>query len=163
MTLRRRSRNRLWYFVYILLQYRYIFRYRLENLIDAEDLNVDLEPKLVDDVEYWIIRDCVKKHKEAIQWAQFFSSARFFVADTIKQNSIWNRQKKRSFSVCEATVKLHFIVPRQGAEKPPQTRTQEGGGLALETSHRGLRLLDPIPPFRRLIANCVVTQFDFRF
>ena len=146
MTLRRRSRNRLWYFVYILLQYRYIFRYRLENLIDAEDLNVDLEPKLVDDVEYWIIRDCVKKHKEAIQWAQFFSSARFFVADTIKQNSIWNRQKKRSFSVCEATVKLHFIVPRQGAEKPPQTRTQEGGGSPSRPPTGAFASWTPFPP-----------------
>ena len=33
---------------------------------------------------------------------------------------IWNRRRKRSFPACGAAVKLHFIVPRRAAEKPPE-------------------------------------------
>ena len=33
---------------------------------------------------------------------------------------IWDRQRKRYFPACGPAVKLHFIVPRQAVEKPPE-------------------------------------------
>ena len=38
----------------------------------------------------------------------------------IDNNFFRNRQRKRFFPVCGAAVKLHYILPRQAAEKSPK-------------------------------------------
>ena len=44
-----------------------ICSYRLENLTDDEDADCDLYPDISIDVKFWIVVDCVKKHKKAIE------------------------------------------------------------------------------------------------
>ena len=66
---------------------------------------------------------------------------------------IWNRQKKRFFPAYGAAVKLHFIVPRRAAEKPPERGSAPalgGGGRGLSPNlPPGHSPLDHLPPFRQ--------------
>ena len=62
---------------------------------------------------------------------------------------ICNGQKKRFFLTCGAAVKLHLIVLRQTAEKPPERNSApgRGGRLAPRPPTEAFAPLDPLPPF----------------
>ncbi|KAL2727270.1 LOW QUALITY PROTEIN: odorant receptor 13a-like [Vespula squamosa] len=58
------------------------FRYKLEHIGDNERMDVDLNMKKVDDNNYWIALDCLRKHIKVIQFSEFidasFSVSYFF-------------------------------------------------------------------------------------
>uniref|UniRef100_A0A0C9Q0M3 Odorant receptor n=1 Tax=Fopius arisanus TaxID=64838 RepID=A0A0C9Q0M3_9HYME len=52
-----------------------IVGYRLEKLVDDYNLDVNLNPKIEDDVSYRRMTECVTRHAQAIQYSQMIESA----------------------------------------------------------------------------------------